>query len=108
VQAAWLQAHSMSDRFSTASHWALQYFPEVIMQEQTGCAHFTAFELSIVSSQVDRPHYSSETHLVYRPSRKTVLRNMKHLHLPNRETPYIGSQDAATGEGMVIPVVKFL
>jgi hypothetical protein len=25
-----------------ASHWVLQYLPEVVVQEQTGCAHFTA------------------------------------------------------------------
>lgn len=23
-----------------ASHWVLQYFPEVTIPEQTGCAHF--------------------------------------------------------------------
>jgi hypothetical protein len=30
----------MSGVFSIASHWVLQYFPSVTMQEQTGCAHF--------------------------------------------------------------------
>ena len=27
------------------SHWVLQYLPEVVVQEQTGCAHFTAVVL---------------------------------------------------------------
>jgi hypothetical protein len=35
----------MSGIFSMASHWALQYLPEVVVQEQTGCAHFTAVVL---------------------------------------------------------------
>jgi hypothetical protein len=35
----------MSGIFSMASHWALQYFPEVVVHEQTGCAHFTAVVL---------------------------------------------------------------
>jgi hypothetical protein len=30
----------MSGVFSIASHSVLQYFPEVILQEQTGWAHF--------------------------------------------------------------------
>jgi hypothetical protein len=33
-----------------ASHWALQYLPEVVMHVQTGCAHFVAFVAAIVSS----------------------------------------------------------
>jgi hypothetical protein len=31
---------SMSGVFSIASHCVLQYFPEVTLQEQMGCAHF--------------------------------------------------------------------
>jgi hypothetical protein len=32
----------MSAIFSIASHSMLQYPPDVVMQEQTGCAHFWA------------------------------------------------------------------
>jgi hypothetical protein len=38
----------MSGIFSMASHWALQYLPEVVMQEQTGCAHFLPVSLVIL------------------------------------------------------------
>ena len=34
----------MSDVFSIASHWALLYLIKVVTHEQTGCAHFSAFE----------------------------------------------------------------
>jgi hypothetical protein len=37
----------MSGVFSIASHCVLQYLPEVVMQEQTGCAHFLAVSLVI-------------------------------------------------------------
>src|SRR5580704_8624118 len=37
----------MSGVFSMASHWALQYLPDVVMHEQTGCAHFSAFAVAI-------------------------------------------------------------
>jgi hypothetical protein len=40
---------SMSGVFSMASHWALQYLPEVVMQEQTGCAHLSGFGVVILS-----------------------------------------------------------
>jgi hypothetical protein len=33
----------MSDLFSTASHWALQYLPEVMRQVQMGCSHLYDF-----------------------------------------------------------------
>jgi hypothetical protein len=29
----------MSGVFSMASHWVLQYLPEVVVHEQIGCAH---------------------------------------------------------------------
>lgn len=40
---------SISGVFSIASHCGLQYFPEVTVQEQTGCAHFlpSAFAMLI-------------------------------------------------------------
>ena len=37
------QWQSMSGAFSMASHWVLQYLPDAVMQEQMGCAHFSAF-----------------------------------------------------------------
>jgi hypothetical protein len=38
----WPHEQLMSGIFSMASHWVLQYLPEAVVQEQTGCAHFTA------------------------------------------------------------------
>jgi hypothetical protein len=40
----------MSGIFSIASHWALQYLPEDVTQVQMGCAHFSAFAVSIIFS----------------------------------------------------------
>ena len=40
----------MSGIFSMASHWALQYLPDEITHEQTGCAHFSVFGESICFS----------------------------------------------------------
>jgi hypothetical protein len=37
----------MSGVFSMASHWALQYLPDVVTHEQTGCEHFSVFAESI-------------------------------------------------------------
>ena len=37
----------MSGVFSVASHSALQYFPDVVTHEQSGCAHFSVFVGSI-------------------------------------------------------------
>ena len=42
MQMGWPQEQLMSGIFSIASHWVLQYLPEVAVQEQTGCAHFAA------------------------------------------------------------------
>jgi hypothetical protein len=39
----------MSGVFSIASHWVLQYLPDVTVQEQTGCAHFLLSELAMLS-----------------------------------------------------------
>jgi hypothetical protein len=44
------QVQSMSGVFSIASHCVLQYLPEVVRHEQTGCAHFTAFSGAILFS----------------------------------------------------------
>ena len=33
--------------FSIASHWVLQYLPDVVLHEQTGCAHFSPFAVAI-------------------------------------------------------------
>jgi hypothetical protein len=38
---------SISGVFSMASHWVLQYLPDVVMHEQTGWAHFSAFAVVI-------------------------------------------------------------
>ena len=38
---------STSGVFSMASHWALQYLPDVVTHEQIGCAHFSVFVESI-------------------------------------------------------------
>jgi len=40
----------MSGVFSIASHWALQYLPDDVMHEQTGCAHFLTVSLVIIVS----------------------------------------------------------
>ena len=47
---------AMSGVFSIASHSTLQYFPDVTVQEQTGCAHFllSAMFLSPSSSRQAR------------------------------------------------------
>jgi|GEM_PF-3202037 hypothetical protein len=37
----------MSGVLSMASHWVLQYLPDVGTHEQTGCAHFSAFAVVI-------------------------------------------------------------
>jgi hypothetical protein len=37
----------MSGVFSIASHWVLQYLPDVVTHEQIGCAHFAAFAVAI-------------------------------------------------------------
>ena len=36
-------AQAISGVFSVASHSALQYLPDVVTHEQSGCAHFSAF-----------------------------------------------------------------
>ena len=38
---------AISGVFSVASHSVLQYLPDVVTHEQTGCAHFSAFSGSI-------------------------------------------------------------
>jgi hypothetical protein len=38
---------SMSGVFSMASHWVLQYLPDVVTHEQMGCAHFSPFAVVI-------------------------------------------------------------
>jgi len=37
------QEQSMFGFFAITSHCKLQYLPEVVRQEQTGCQHFSAF-----------------------------------------------------------------
>jgi hypothetical protein len=49
LQSACAQEQSMLGVFSIASHWGLQYLPDVTVHEQTGCAHFSAFAVVIFS-----------------------------------------------------------
>jgi hypothetical protein len=49
LQPACSHRQSMSGVFSIAAHSVLQYLPDVVMHEQTGCAHFSAFVVAIVS-----------------------------------------------------------
>jgi hypothetical protein len=51
--------HSMSGVFSIAAHSVLQYLPEVVSHEQTGCAHFCPLVVSIFSPVV--PDFTSLT-----------------------------------------------
>jgi hypothetical protein len=46
------QVQLTSGVFSIASHSALQYFPSVIWQLQTGCAHFLG-DIALISSDRD-------------------------------------------------------
>jgi hypothetical protein len=48
LQIEWLQEQSMSGVFCMVSQTALQYLPEVIVHEHTGCAHFADLAFSIV------------------------------------------------------------
>jgi hypothetical protein len=56
-----------------AAHSTLQYLPEVVRHEQTGCAHFSAFVVAIVS-----------------PSRGLTLRNP---HRNPHDDPRRGKQE---------------
>jgi hypothetical protein len=38
----------MSGVFSIASHWVLQYLPDVVSQEQIGWAHFWDFSVVMI------------------------------------------------------------
>jgi hypothetical protein len=44
----------MSGVFSIASHCVLQYFPDVVMHEQIGCAHFSLFVVAMSFLLVSR------------------------------------------------------
>ncbi len=37
----------MSGIFSIASHWVLQYLPDVVAHQPLGCAHFSALAVAI-------------------------------------------------------------
>jgi hypothetical protein len=47
LQPACPHAQSMSGVLSIAAHSVLQYLPDVVTHEQTGCAHFPAFAVVI-------------------------------------------------------------
>ncbi len=48
MQPLWRQRQSTSGVFSMAAHSVLQYLPVVVMHEQIGCAHFSAFVIAIL------------------------------------------------------------
>jgi hypothetical protein len=50
LQPGWPHMQSTSGVFSMAAHCVLQYLPLVVVQEQTGCAHFWPFAVSICFS----------------------------------------------------------
>ena len=54
LQTACPHEQSMSGVFSIASHWVLQYLPDVVVQEQIGCAHFSAFALTLLPPVSDQ------------------------------------------------------
>ena len=77
MQPACPHEQSMSGVFSIASHWVLQYLPDVVTHEQTGCAHFSAFAFAIFFSPISgqkatdpKPHLS--------PREQAVLSNKGH------------------------------
>jgi hypothetical protein len=43
----------MDGVFSVVAHSALQYLPDAVMQEHSGCAHFSAFGVVIFFSWVE-------------------------------------------------------
>ena len=69
---------SMSGVFSMASHWVLQYLPDVVVHEQTGCAHFSAFRSRHFFSPRIRTHSQrSKRHL--NRSTEVFLSHKKHI-----------------------------
>jgi hypothetical protein len=61
----------MSGIFSIASHSMLQYPPDVVMQEQIGCAHFSAL-LGVMSILLAANQPIQESRLNYQPSGSSV------------------------------------
>ena len=60
-------AQAISGVFSVASHSALQYLPDVVTHEQSGCAHFSAFSEAIFfppnfGSRSDDPSPNASLH----------------------------------------------
>jgi hypothetical protein len=49
LQPVYPHEQSMSGVFSIVLHWVLQYSPDVVTHEQTGCAHSSAFAGAIPS-----------------------------------------------------------
>jgi hypothetical protein len=68
----------MSGVFSMASHWVLQYLPDVVMQEQTECAHFSplvvaiSFLLSFGSTASDPDGILDAAKIPFCPKRNTL------------------------------------
>jgi hypothetical protein len=68
----------MSGVFSIASHSTLQYFPEVVMHEQTGCAHFSDFVVDIAFSP-DSRFIANNPRRDSREWGRTILFNMEQF-----------------------------
>jgi hypothetical protein len=87
---------SMSGVFSIASHRVLQYLPDVVTHEQTGCAHFSAFVVAISFLLAsDRQRVIQEGILNTREKRFCPIRDISELlvaawsrgHLGGAATP---------------------
>jgi hypothetical protein len=69
---------SMSGVFSIASHWVLQYLPDVVTHEQNGCAHFAAFAVAIsISPNFGLTAANPRRHLKHRG--KAFLSDKAHI-----------------------------
>src|ERR1700676_724136 len=88
---------SMSGVFSMASHWALQYFSEVVMHEQIGCAHLWVFGVSILFSPVFGSKGGGPSfHLSCRGIR--LLCRKEHLAIFVARSEMGGGRDSLGGE----------
>jgi hypothetical protein len=81
---------SISAVFSIASHCVPQYFPDVVVQEQTACAHFSPFVAAISLS----PGFGSAAH-----DRKGHLkhRTKRYLFKKAHVSIFVTAEDKKTG-----------
>ena len=67
----------MSGVFSIASHWVLQYLPDVVVQEQTGCAHFSPLAVVISFLLASDPQRAIRDSILITPEKRFCpLRNI--------------------------------